>query len=71
MHKGDPCIYCGIPHNDVPIGRCGGRAFASQILDEVEEIHHWAILKGDLAVMEKIGTLLNKYAEVRKDEVGD
>jgi hypothetical protein len=23
-HFGDPCIYCGIPHDDVPPGPCRG-----------------------------------------------
>lgn len=21
-HKGDPCIYCHLPHDDVPVGPC-------------------------------------------------
>jgi len=24
LHKGDPCEYCGLPHNDVLIGDCKG-----------------------------------------------
>ncbi len=24
-HKGDPCIYCGVPHDDVEPGPCPGR----------------------------------------------
>lgn len=24
LHKGDPCEYCGLPHDDVPIGDCKG-----------------------------------------------
>lgn len=23
-HKGDPCIFCGIAHDDVPLGPCHG-----------------------------------------------
>ncbi len=23
-HFGDPCVHCGIPHDDVPIGPCQG-----------------------------------------------
>ena len=23
-HFGDPCIRCGIPHDDVPVGPCAG-----------------------------------------------
>ena len=23
-HKGDPCIFCGIPHDDVGVGPCHG-----------------------------------------------
>jgi hypothetical protein len=23
-HYGDPCIHCGIPHDDVPVGACEG-----------------------------------------------
>ena len=23
-HYGDPCIHCGIPHDDVPVGPCTG-----------------------------------------------
>lgn len=23
-HFGDPCIHCGIPHDDVPVGACTG-----------------------------------------------
>lgn len=22
----DPCVHCGVPHDDVPIGRCNGSA---------------------------------------------
>jgi len=25
LHRGDPCKYCGIPHDDVPIGPCEAR----------------------------------------------
>lgn len=25
-HFGDPCIYCGVPHDEVPVGPCKGRA---------------------------------------------
>ncbi len=24
-HQGDPCIYCGIPHDKVPVGDCTGK----------------------------------------------
>jgi hypothetical protein len=24
-HVGDPCIYCGIPHDNVPVGDCLSR----------------------------------------------
>lgn len=24
-HKGDPCIYCSVPHDDVPPGPCSAR----------------------------------------------
>ncbi len=24
-HQGDPCKFCGLPHDDVPIGPCVGR----------------------------------------------
>ena len=24
-HKGDPCIYCGTPHDEVGVGPCPGR----------------------------------------------
>lgn len=24
LHKGDPCVYCGVPHNDVASGPCPG-----------------------------------------------
>jgi len=23
-HFGDPCVHCGIPHDDVPVGPCQG-----------------------------------------------
>lgn len=23
-HFGDPCVHCGIPHDDVPVGPCRG-----------------------------------------------
>ena len=23
-HFGDPCIHCGVPHDDVPVGPCMG-----------------------------------------------
>jgi len=32
FHKSDPCIYCGIPHDEVPVGPCLG----SQSPPEVE-----------------------------------
>lgn len=25
-HFGDPCIHCGIPHDEIPIGACTGDA---------------------------------------------
>lgn len=25
-HFGDPCIHCGLPHDDVPVGVCQGDA---------------------------------------------
>lgn len=53
-YEWEPCIHF-----------CAGRKFAQEILDDVEEIHHWAIMLGDVAVMEKVGTLLNKYKKVR------
>lgn len=28
-HKGDPCIYCNTPHDDVPVGACSGREVCS------------------------------------------
>ena len=24
FHRGDPCIYCGVPHDEVGIGFCQG-----------------------------------------------
>ena len=24
-HQGDPCFYCNMPHDAVPVGPCGGR----------------------------------------------
>jgi len=24
-HIGDPCFYCNVPHDDVPVGPCAGR----------------------------------------------
>lgn len=24
LHSGDPCIHCGTPHDDVPVGPCRG-----------------------------------------------
>lgn len=26
-HKGDPCIYCKVPHDAVPVGHCQGIFF--------------------------------------------
>lgn len=23
-HKGDPCVYCGLPHDEVLVGNCAG-----------------------------------------------
>jgi len=23
-HEGDPCVHCGIPHDEVPVGSCPG-----------------------------------------------
>jgi hypothetical protein len=44
-HKGDPCIYCGIAHDDVPPGPCAGtrddlRARIERMRVAVEEHPH-------------------------------
>lgn len=31
-HFGDPCIHCGIPHDDVPIGPCQGDRAKARVL---------------------------------------
>ncbi len=31
-HFGDPCIHCGIPHDDVPPGPCTGDASKAKVL---------------------------------------
>jgi hypothetical protein len=35
-HKGDPCVYCGVPHDDVPPGPCKARE-----LVDVDAIQAW------------------------------
>ena len=35
-HRGDPCEYCGIPHDDVPPGPC-----EVSILNAAEELRLW------------------------------
>jgi len=25
LHEGDPCVYCGVPHDEVAVGNCPGR----------------------------------------------
>lgn len=34
-HIGDPCQYCGIPHNDVPVGICMSRK--RMVMNKLEE----------------------------------
>lgn len=29
LHFGDPCIHCGIPHDDVPRGPCTGKPLST------------------------------------------
>ena len=71
-HKGDPCIYCGTAHDDVQIGPCKGIiTMSNRILNDVEEVHHAAIMAGDMVYMQKLGTILERYKKVRKDEVGN
>ena len=43
---------------------------AVRILNDVEEVHHYAIMAGDIQYMQKLGTILERYKEVRKDDVG-
>ncbi len=33
-HFGDPCIYCGIPHDDVPPGPCRGPRITTEQIDK-------------------------------------
>lgn len=32
-HYGDPCVHCGIPHDDVPVGPCAGGSTERQLCD--------------------------------------
>ncbi len=43
---------------------------AKQILNDVEEVHHFAIMAGDIQYMQKLGTILERYKEVRKNDIG-
>ena len=46
------------------------RTLIKQILNDVEEVHHAAIMAGDMMYMQKLGTILERYKEVRKDDIG-
>lgn len=37
-HFGDPCVKCGAPHDDVPVGPCGGLSTA---LEKVRAQMKW------------------------------
>lgn len=30
LHQGDPCIHCGLPHDEVPVGHCRGAKSSSE-----------------------------------------
>ncbi len=45
-------------------------SLSTRILNDVEEVHHAAIMAGDLQYMQKRGTILELYKEVRKDDIG-
>lgn len=30
LHLGDPCVYCGAAHDDVPVGPCAGARYGRQ-----------------------------------------
>lgn len=36
-HKGYPCIYCGVPHDDVPRGPCRAKATLTRIMERLEK----------------------------------
>ena len=49
-HKGDPCIYCRVPHDAVPVGPCHGLPAT---------IGDWVLYttnRGDMAIDEVMAT---------------
>lgn len=68
-HFGDPCIYCGIPHDNVPIGPCRKHPFSHPFTSDErrplccvecsqwEEAHH---PKGELQLADPLASQLCK-----------
>jgi hypothetical protein len=38
-HKGDPCVYCGCAHDEVPAGECRGASASRMTPKEVQAVH--------------------------------
>jgi hypothetical protein len=38
-HEGSPCKYCGIPHDDVPVGPCVARRRIEELEGALRELH--------------------------------
>ncbi len=32
-HYGDPCVYCGTPHDEVAVGNCPGRMMGTDVTE--------------------------------------
>lgn len=63
MHFGDPCIHCGVAHDDVPSGPCCGDssnakpvAFRSLGVRH-DHVEHFYVLMSD-------GTVLDRYHHI-------
>jgi len=60
-HFGDPCIHCGVPHDDVVPGPCGGDpakaipiAYRLLPVRRFDGFEHFRVLMSDGRVVERV-----------------
>ena len=41
-HRGDPCQWCGIPHDEVPVGQCPCAPSNAMVVDALSELERCA-----------------------------
>ena len=44
-HVGDPCIFCGVAHDDIVVGPCNGRQSEAMYEDAIKSLERCA--RGD------------------------